>query len=171
VHSRYSNLFVWNDQKVEDVRFWCEPKLTVEAIGLVREHFDLSTIDGFVGIEARGFYLAGVASVVFELPVVMVRKHKKFYEEMAHERVEFKNWKAETESLTLIKESQPDVRKVLVIDDILDTGASLAATTELLKKAEIEICGAYYLLDSLGAESGRKFQFPIESLLTRKLFS
>lgn len=128
-------------------------------------------IDGVVAIEARGFYLAGIAAAFYSKPAVMVRKHKAFYNKMKHETVHFKNWKGEPESLTVMIETLPKVKSVIVVDDILDTGASLAATKELLNDLDIQIVGAYYLLNSYGEHASQDFGLPIHSTLTRKLFT
>lgn len=166
----YKNLFVWNDQKIEDVQFWCEPQLTNKAIDEIAGHFDLSHVDGFVGIEARGFYLAGLASSIYSKPTVMVRKHKAFYEKMAHESINFKNWKGDAESLTVLKKTLPSVKNVIIVDDIIDTGASLRASKTLLKYLGINIVGAFYLLNSLDKQTENEIDIPIKSILKQKLF-
>ncbi len=105
--TRFKDLFIWDDGKIEDVRFWCEPDLTLEALKLIESEFSLGTIESFIGIEARGFYLAGAASIQYRTPTIMVRKHKPFFNKMDHESVHFKNWKGDPESLTVMKNSLP----------------------------------------------------------------
>lgn len=165
------DLFVWDEGKIEDVRFWCEPDLTLKALQQIKSLFAIDSIEGFVGIEARGFYLAGAASIQYGLPTVMVRKHKAFFEKMPHESIFFTNWKGELESLTVMKNTLPKLSSVLIVDDILDTGASLKATQELLARFDIQIKGAFYLLNSYGEKASEDFGIPIKSLLTRKLFT
>jgi adenine/guanine phosphoribosyltransferase-like PRPP-binding protein len=171
VETEFKDLFVWNQDRIEDVKFWCEPELTTKSIHKIREIFNIQEIDGFVALEARGFYLAGIASAIYKLPCVMVRKHKAFYNKMDHESVHFKNWKDEPESLTIVKDTLPHVKSVLVVDDILDTGASLRASKELLARADIHINGAFYLLNSYGENASHDFGFSVHSLITKKLFT
>lgn len=169
-NEKFKDLFVWNENQVEDVQFWCEPVLTSAAIHKIHEIFNIQDIDGFVALEARGFYLAGIASTLYKLPSVMVRKHKAFYNKMNHETIQFKNWKGDQESLTVLKNTLPEVRSVLIVDDILDTGASLKATKDLLSRMNIQIAGAFYLLNSYGEHASQDFEIPVRSLLTKKLF-
>ena len=165
---RFRDLFLWNGERLQDVRFWCEPELTTEAIKRI-EDLSFSRFDGFASFEARGFFLSGIASSIYQLPVVPIRKHKKFYDKIPHSRVSFTNWKNEEESLTIINKTLPDVRKVLIIDDILDTGRSLSAGCELLRELNVEVVGAYYLLDARSSDINSHFKFPVYSLLKHKL--
>lgn len=168
---KFKELFVWNQGKIEDVRFWCEPVLLQEGINQIKNKFDLSTIDAFVGIEARGFYLAGVASVQYGLPTIMVRKHKSFFDKMNHESMQFTNWKGEAECLTVMMDTIPRAKSVVVVDDILDTGASLVAAKALLGRMGMDLQGAFYLLDSYRGDSANELGINVKSLLQRKLFS
>lgn len=166
--SKFHSLFQWNGERLEDVRFWCEPQLTAEALGQIPGcHFPAH--DGLVTFEARGFFLAGIASAQLNLPVALIRKHKRFYDKMDHAKVSFKNWKNEEETLTMLKKSTPPVSKVLVVDDILDTGRSLLAGQELLQTMNIEIVGAYYLLNAADEKTLQQFSFPIHAAMKHKL--
>lgn len=167
----FRELFVWSGDTLEDVRFWCEPKLTNQALLEIEKKFDLEKIDGFVALEARGFYLAGVASSLFQKPVVMVRKHKKFFEKMQHETITFKNWKGEMEALTVLLGTLPKVKNVLVVDDIIDTGASLVAARSLLSHLDIQLSGAFYLLNALKFKNSNFQNIKIESIWCQKLFA
>lgn len=166
--NRFRNLFVWDQDKIEDVRFWCEPALVTEAIQKIAD-FNFPEFDGFATFEARGFFLSGIAASTFQKPVVTIRKHKKFYDKMAHAKVNFTNWKGEEEALTVLDKTLPQVKRVLIVDDILDTGRSLIAGQRLLGERGIEIIGAFYLLDARRDQSPR-FDFSIESILKHRLF-
>ncbi len=165
--AQYNELFVWSGDKIEDVRFWCEPTLTTEAIKKIGE-VDFPAYDGFATFEARGFYLAGIASSIFKKPVVMIRKHKPFYDKMAHAKKNYVNWKSQEESLVILDDTLPKVQRVLVVDDILDSGRSLTAGQMLLASRGISIVGAYYLLDARRDEV--PFDFQIASVLKKSLF-
>lgn len=167
--SDFKNLFQWNGNVLEDVRFWCEPELTAQAIAKIPS-LGFSNFDGIATFEARGFFLAGVATPVLKVPTVLFRKHKRFYDKMDHQRIDFMNWKNEAESLTVLKKSLPSVKRVIVVDDIFDTGNSLKAGVSLLKTLNIEIVGAYYMLNAGSEEALSQFNFPIKATLKHKLF-
>jgi adenine phosphoribosyltransferase len=168
METNFKPLFKWNGDKLEDVRFWCEPSLTRQAIETISSK-PFPAFDGFVSFEARGFFLAGMASAICGLPVLPIRKHKSFYDKMAHEKISFQNWKGESETLTVLKDSLPSLRRVLVIDDILDTGRSLKAGESLLRSMGIDIVGAFYLLNAGSKVNLSSFSFPIHSILEHKL--
>ena len=67
---------------------------------------------------------------------------------MDHTSIEFKNWKGESEKLTVLKDSIPASKSYLLIDDILDTGSSLDAANKLVKNISLNLIGAFYILDS-----------------------
>lgn len=165
---KFRKLFQWNEDRLEDVRFWCEPQLTAEALGQI-PGCRFPAHDGLVTFEARGFFLAGIASAQQDLPVALIRKHKRFYDKMDHAKISFRNWKDEEETLTLMKKSLPAMSKVLVVDDILDTGRSLAAGQALLRSVGVEIIGAYYLLNAADDKTLGNFSFPIHAAMKHKL--
>jgi adenine/guanine phosphoribosyltransferase-like PRPP-binding protein len=167
---KYSKLFVWDGDKIEDIRFWCCPDETISALNELPNFFDLGHVDGFCALEARGFLLSGIAAAIFKKPVLPIRKHKRFYDRMDHTRVDFTNWKGDPEAITFLRKSNPQVKRVLVVDDILDSGASLQAVTQLFSKEAIEIVGAYYLLDASREDLSGRFKFPIRSAVKHKLF-
>ena len=166
---KFKPLFQWNGEAVEDVRFWCEPELTSMAIheisGLGFAHFD-----GIASFEARGFFLAGMAADQLKMPAILIRKHKRFYDGMAHERIDFTNWKNEPEALTVLTNSLPPVKRALIVDDIFDTGNSLRAGIQLLERVGIRPVGAFYLLNAGTEKALGDFSLPIESILRKKLF-
>lgn len=168
MNDRFRKIFKWNGDRLEDTRFWCEPKLTQEAISQIKgipfDHYD-----GLASFEARGFFLLGVASNHLQLPTVFIRKYKKFFERMSHYRIDFKNWKNEPEALVVLKDSLPEVKRVLIVDDILDTGRSLEAGQKLLFQMNIEIVGAFYLLDASKEDIAARLGFPIYSAMKHKL--
>lgn len=167
---RYDNLFVWRDNKLLDVRYWCEPQLLKSAILEIPDFFPLNSFDGFTGLEAKAFFLTGMASALFDKPTTIIRKHRTSYENRDHQRIDFTNWRGQTESIALISRHNPKLKKVILLDDVIDTGASLSAATKLLKKSEITIVGAFYLVDSRKAEAKFDFEFPVVSLIKAPLF-
>ena len=168
MNDRFRRIFKWNGDRLEDTRFWCEPQLTQAALFQIKE-IPFDHYDGLASFEARGFFLLGVASNHFQLPSVFIRKNKKFFEKMNHHRVDFRNWKNEPESLVVLKDSLPEVKRVLIVDDILDTGRSLEAGQKLLSEINIEIVGAFYLLDASKEDIGARLGFPIYSAMKHQI--
>lgn len=167
--SEFDQLFQMTDGKIEDARFWCEPVLTSKAVDQIAS-FGFPVFDGIASLEARGYFLAGMAAVKFHLPTVLIRKHKSFYENMAHAKVDFTNWKNEPETITVLKASMPAVKRVLIVDDILDTGNSLIASRQLLRNLGIDVVGAFYLLNAGSDELLKEVGLPVGSVKKQRLF-
>ncbi|WP_354645139.1 adenine phosphoribosyltransferase [Kitasatospora camelliae] len=143
-----------------------------EAFGaLVRALADRATELGatkVVGLEARGFVLAAPAAFAAGLGFVPIRKKGKLPGEVHAE-----SYDLEYGSATL--EVQCDAfapgEKVLVIDDVLATGGTVAASLELVRRAGGVPVGVLVLME-LGFLPGRERLtphldgVPLEALIT-----
>lgn len=119
---------------------------------IVRRYKDLG-ITQVVGIESRGFILAPAVAIEIGAGFVPIRKRNKL--------------PAETVSVTYAKEYGEDTIQmhkdalnendvVLIHDDILATGGSMAAAIELVKKLGVKKIYVNCLIELEGLE-GRKF--------------
>lgn len=79
----------------------------------------------------------------------------------------FINWKDDPEKLFVFDHSLKG-KRVLFIDDILDTGRSLQAAEKNLTSHQKKIVGAFYLMDNTEQKIRDQFDFPIKSLLRFK---
>ena len=111
-----------------------------------------SDVDIIAPVEARGFLLGGALSTALDRPLVPIRKPGKL--PVVAGRVEYT-----LEYGTAILELPADVvtagMKVAVIDDVLATGGTVAATCELLEAAEAEVVSVSVVLE-LEALGGRQ---------------
>lgn len=109
-------------------------------------------IDVVVGIEARGFVFAAPVALALKVGFVPVRKPGKLPCEVFSKSFDLE-YGAET--LTIHRDAIPAGSRVLIVDDILATGGTLAATAALLADLGVELVQASVLieLDGLG---GRK---------------
>jgi len=115
-----------------------------ECIKQMADHYRGKDIDVVVSSEARGFILG--ATLAYELGVgfVPIRKKGKL--------------PSKTANLTYQKEYEPDTieihedsielgQKVLIIDDLLATGGTIKANTELVEKLGGKIVGIGFLIE------------------------
>lgn len=121
------------------------------------------TIDLVAGIEARGFILAAPVAHQLEAGFVPVRKHGKLPHETFSQSYSLEYGEAVLEIHT--DAVQPGQR-VLIVDDVLATGGTVAATSELVRRAGGDIVGVNVLIE-LSALHGRDRnpELPIASLL------
>jgi len=119
------------------------------AIDRLAEPFVGEHVDKVVGIESRGFFLGGPLALALGAGLVIVRKPGKL------------PWK--TRSVTYDLEYGSDTvemhvdaiapgERVLIVDDLIATGGTCAATVKLVRDAGAEIVACAFLveLDLLG---------------------
>ncbi len=115
------------------------------------ERFRGDKIDVIVGIEARGFMLAAALAYEYELGIVPVRKTGKL------------PWRVTGEDYTLeygqgrLEVHEDAVEKgqrVLIVDDVLATGGTAAATGRLINRLGATVCGYAFLVE-LSSLNGR----------------
>ena len=118
--------------------------------------------DVVVGIEARGFLLAAAAALVAGTGVVPVRKAGKLPRVAASRTYELEYG---TATLELPADTVTAGARVFVVDDVLATGGTAAATCALLEEVGAEVVGIGVLLE-LEALCGRdRTSVPVHSVL------
>ena len=121
-------------------------------IEVYANHYKNSGIDIIAGPEARGFIFASALAYRMGAGFVPVRKKGK----LPHDTYEA-TYALEygEDSLTIHKDDFPKGSRVLLCDDLLATGGTLAATLELVKKAGGDPVGIALLIE-LTALKGRE---------------
>ena len=121
--------------------------------------------DVVAGVEARGFLLAGAIAIAAEVGLVPIRKAGKLPRPAASVSYALEYGTATLE----VPADGIDLtgRNVVVIDDVLATGGTLAATTRLLRAAGANVTSAAVVLE-LSALKGRDLlePLPVSSLHT-----
>ena len=108
-------------------------------------------IDAVVGIEARGFIFAAPVALALGVGFVPVRKAGKL-PGPTHELSYTLEYGSET--LQVHQDALASGARVLVVDDVLATGGTMAATAELVERCGAEVVGVSVVLE-LGFLSGR----------------
>ncbi|MCU1574138.1 MAG: adenine phosphoribosyltransferase [Micrococcaceae bacterium] len=107
--------------------------------------------DAVAGVEARGFLLAAAAAYASGTGVITVRKAGKLPREVYREDYGLEYGSA---SLELHREDTPPGTRVLILDDVLATGGTLAAAARLFERAGVHVTGIGVVLE-LEALTGR----------------
>lgn len=108
-------------------------------------------VDVVVGMEARGFIFAAPVALRLKAGFVPVRKPGKLPGEVFEQQFALEYGH---ETLTILRDSLWPGARVMVVDDILATGGTIAATSSLLKKLGAELVHVAVLME-LGFLSGR----------------
>lgn len=122
------------------------------AVDLFVDHYKNEKIDVIVGVEARGYMIGAPLAYALGTGFVPVRKPgklpgKKFSEEYALEYG--------TSTLEIHEDAVGHGQRVLIVDDLLATGGTAAATGRLLKRLGADVVGYAFLIE-LAALDGRK---------------
>jgi adenine phosphoribosyltransferase len=113
-------------------------------IDLIVVHFGRGNVDKVVGIEARGFLLAAPVAYHFGAGIVPVRKkgklpHRTIEEEYALEYG--------TATLEIHQDGVSSGERVLIVDDVLATGGTAAATASLVERVGGKVVGIACLIE------------------------
>lgn len=137
-----------------------KPELIHEIISETIDLLQVQNIQVLAGVESRGFLLGAAIAAKMQLPFVMIRKAGKLpaktYQETYH--LEYGTAAIEMHCDAI----QPGTR-VAVVDDVLATGGTLVAASNLIKKAgaipvvvcliaELEFLQGRRIIESTGTE-------------------
>ncbi|PKB64853.1 MAG: adenine phosphoribosyltransferase [SAR202 cluster bacterium Io17-Chloro-G2] len=108
------------------------------AVDQLREHFNTSDFDVIVPIESRGFLFGAPMAYGMGKPLVPVRKPGKL--PSATHSTEY-TLEYGTNTMEIHVDGLTPGQRVLILDDLLATGGTLAATARLVEKAGGVIAG------------------------------
>jgi adenine phosphoribosyltransferase len=131
---------------------WADADAFRFSIDAIADHFAGVEVDRVVGIEARGFILAAPVAYRFGAGFVPVRKPGKLPAEIASEDYELEYG---TDRLEVHRDGVLAGQRVLVIDDVLATGGTAAATIRLVETLGGLVVGLGFLIE-LGFLGGRR---------------
>lgn len=120
-------------------------------IDLFVDRFRDARVEAVVGIEARGYMLGAPVAHALGAGFVPVRKPGKLPGEKYSEEYALEYG---TNTLEIHADAVGHGHRVLVVDDLLATGGTIAATLRLLKKLGADVVGTAVLIE-LEALGGR----------------
>jgi len=167
-HFGFMDLFFWVENGLEDVVFWNRACRWPDLIREANAFFPPDGYDVLATLEARGFFIAGILSGALGKAVIPVRKYREAFASFPGQKAGYRNWRGHDDQLWL--QYLPWISalrgcRALFVDDVLETGNSLAACQTLLSDAGITVAGAFYLVDVGKPEVRGRFGFPVRSLL------
>ena len=141
-----------------------DPASYREAIDLMLEPYADERIDIVVGMESRGFLLAAPIAVALGAGVVLVRKAGKLPGPTIAETYDLEYG---TATLEVQPFTVPEGSRVLVVDDVLATGGTAAATLKLFEDCGAHVVGIAVLAELVGLHGRDRVPgVPVDTLLT-----
>lgn len=128
-------------------------KIFKEVIDTFAERHANSGIDRVVGVEARGFVFASALAYALGTGTCLVRKPGKLPHTAHRQTYELEYG---TDAVEIHADAFRPGQKILIIDDVLATGGTVAATVELIQNNfDVDIVGIDFLIE-LSFLEGRK---------------
>ena len=113
-------------------------------IDMFAERFTDSQIDTIVGIESRGFMFAAPLSYSLGVPFVPIRKRGKLPYDTHTVSYELEYG---SDAVEVHIDALSGGNRVLIVDDLLATGGTLAASTKLIEQAGGEVAGLAIVIE------------------------
>jgi adenine phosphoribosyltransferase len=121
-----------------------EGDIFAAAIDFMYDPFRQREVTRVVGIEARGFIFASALAYKLNVGTIPIRKSGKLPGEIISEEYELEYG---TDSVEMHKDAIGKEDKVLIVDDLLATGGTAAATMRLVEKSGAQIVGFSFLIE------------------------
>lgn len=115
--------------------------ITIDALA---EHFSGHKADKVVAIESRGFTIGGALAQKLGCGLVLARKPGKLPGDV--ERIEYQ-LEYGTDSIEIHRDAISSGERCLVIDDLLATGGTCAATCSLVEKLNGKVVGCGFIVN------------------------
>lgn len=140
-----------------------DPAAFAQVIELLTEDARSKNADVVVGIESRGFVFGVPIAMSLGVPFVMARKLGKLpYEKISEEyALEYG-----TNTVEMHVDSVSQGQLVYIVDDLLATGGTAAASSRLVERLGGSVCGFGFLVE-LSFLGGREnlLGYPIKALI------
>ena len=119
------------------------------------DHYRCEQISKVVGIESRGFILGGPLAFNLQAGFVPVRKPGKLPADVfeVHYDLEYGS-----NALAIHRDAVELGENVLIVDDVLATGGTAAATVQLLKQVGGTIIGCAFFIELLALRGKEKLE-------------
>ena len=135
-------------------------KQTIDALA---KGFEDEKIDTVIGVESRGFIFAAPLAYHLNAGFVPVRKPKKLPAEKVSVSYDLEYGQ---DTLEMHKDAVGEGHRVLIVDDLLATGGTAKAVTELVEGLGGKIVGLSFLVELNFLNGRAKFDgYNVQSLL------
>ena len=121
-----------------------EPRAFREVIDRLADHYAGQQIDLVVAVEARGYIFGAPIAYKLGAGFVPVRKEGKLPAETVREEYELEYG---TDSVEMHRDAIRPGQKVLIVDDLIATGGSAAATARLVERLGGEVVSIAFLIE------------------------
>ena len=134
------------------------------AIDELKKLIDGLEYDAIVGAESRGFILGAPLAYEQHKPFVLVRKKGKLPCETISQDYELEYGSA---TIEMHKDAIKEGQKIILIDDLIATGGTLAASVKLIERLGGEVVKIICLMELAGLKGRDKLKgYDVEAVIT-----
>ena len=133
------------------------------AIGRLARIVSKHQPDLLAGIESRGFLVAAPLASRLGLGFTMVRKESKLPGKTISHTY---NLEYGTDTIEIQEDATDPGQRVFILDDLLATGGTMEATSELFDKVGAKIVGAACIIELTFLKGRDRLKMPFDSLIT-----
>ncbi len=113
-------------------------------IDALKEHYGQPRVDLVLGVEARGFIFAPALAYALGAGFIPVRKPKKLPAQTVREEYQLEYG---TDGIEVHRDAIELGQSVLIVDDLLATGGTAAATARLVEKLGGKVAGLGFVVE------------------------
>jgi adenine phosphoribosyltransferase len=121
-----------------------DPKAYATAINMIADHYKDMGIDRVAGIEARGFLFASAVAARLGAGLIPVRKKGKLPHDTHAAEYDLEYG---TDTVEIHQDAAGAGHKVLVLDDVIATGGTAAATVKLIEQTGAQVSGVCFFIE------------------------
>lgn len=114
------------------------------AVDAIADHYAGNDVDKVLGVEARGFIIAGPVAYRFGAGFVPVRKAGKLPWEIESQEYELEYGSS---LLEIHKDAVEPGENVLIVDDVLATGGTASASVDLVERLGANVLGLGFVIE------------------------
>ncbi len=118
--------------------------------------------DLLVGIESRGFLVAAPLALKLGCGFVMCRKSGKLPGATVSHSYDLEYG---TDTIEIQADAIAPGQRVVVLDDLLATGGTAAATVQLLRQSGADVRSATFIIELTGLDGRQQLDLPVTSLI------
>jgi len=119
--------------------------------------------DRIAGIESRGFLFGAPLALDLGVGFGMVRKQGKLPGSVVSHAYDLEYG---SDSVEISADLIPPGSRVVIVDDLIATGGTAAATAQLLRKIGAEVAAAIFLIELGGLNGRKRLDVPVHSLIS-----
>lgn len=117
-----------------------DPRAFRYCLDAMAELYRNENIEAVAAIESRGFVFAAPFADRLEIPLILIRKKGKLPGKTISKKYQLEYGEAEIE---VHPDDVPPGKSVLVVDDLIATGGTLRAATDLIAAAGAQVAGLF----------------------------